>query len=134
LAGKFDKLLIGGTLGTLIVLTNNMELGKLREDGLDIDQETIGKFVTETGQAGVVVVAGPMGKFELQDAQEGTRQVFGAAANSKAYKVAGGGNTEEALAEFGLTQKFDWISVGGGAMLQFLARGTLPGIQALLDG
>ena len=49
-----------------------------------------------------------------------------------AYKVAGGRDTEVAIARFGLTDSFDWISVGGGAMLEFLAKGTLPGIEVLI--
>jgi len=51
--------------------------------------------------------------------------------NNRAYKVAGGGDIEMAISKYGLTSKFDWISVGGGAMLQYLATGTLPGIEAL---
>lgn len=50
-----------------------------------------------------------------------------------AFKIAGGGDAEAAISEFGLNEKFDWISVGGGAMLEFLTKGTLPGIQALVN-
>jgi 3-phosphoglycerate kinase len=47
--------------------------------------------------------------------------------------VAGGGDTERAINSLSLSLRFDWISVGGGAMLEFLAHKTLPGIQALLE-
>ncbi len=57
--------------------------------------------------------------------------VFNAIASSSAFKIAGGGDAEAAITEFGLNERFDWISVGGGAMLEFLAKGTLPGIEAL---
>ncbi|MDP1743382.1 MAG: phosphoglycerate kinase, partial [Candidatus Amesbacteria bacterium] len=77
-----------------------------------------------------IVLAGPMGKYE--EAPDGTRKIFTAVAKSKAYKIAGGGDTEGALAKFGLLGKFDWISVGGGAMLEYLSSGTLVGIEALL--
>ena len=101
----------------------------LRADGKDISDEEIERFKIEIEKAGVVVLAGPMGKYE--EVEKGTREVFTAVANSGAYKIAGGGDTEAALQKFGLTGKFDWISVGGGAMLEFLATGTLPGIEVL---
>ena len=104
---------------------------KLREDGLDISDEEIKRLRDEVTKAETIVLAGPMGKY--QEVPEGTRKVFTAVANSKAYKIAGGGDTEEALDEFGLLGKFDWISVGGGAMLEFLATGTLPGIEAVIS-
>lgn len=102
----------------------------LRPDGLDISAETATNYKTQIANAQIIVVAGPMGKYEV--AEKGTREVFTAVAESKAYKVVGGGDTEAALAKFGLTEKFDWISVGGGAMLEYLVKGTLPGIEALL--
>ena len=53
--------------------------------------------------------------------------------NQNAYKVAGGGDTEAAISLLGFGNGFDWISVGGGAMLEFLANRTLPGIKALVE-
>lgn len=102
---------------------------KLRPDGLDISDETIGEYKNKIAGAGTIVVAGPMGKYGV--AEKGTKEVFTAVANSQAYKVAGGGDTEAALGKFGLLGKFDWVSVGGGAMLEYLATRTLPGIEAL---
>ncbi len=138
LAGKFDQVLVGGLLPEQILsshseVTKNVILAKLRDDGLDIDDESIQLFKEETADAAVVVVAGPMGKFEEVSAQKGTREVLGAVVSSQAYRVAGGGNTEEALQLFGLTAEFDWVSVGGGAMCEFLVAGTLPGIEALVE-
>ena len=101
----------------------------LRPDGLDISQSLISNFQSLISNAQTIVVAGPMGKYEV--APEGTKAVFTAVAKSKAYKIAGGGDTEAALAKFGLLGKFDWISVGGGAMLAYLSTGTLVGIDAL---
>jgi len=54
------------------------------------------------------------------------------AENKEAFKVAGGGDTEKVLASLSLSQYFDWVSVGGGAMLEFLSKRTLPGIEALI--
>lgn len=104
---------------------------KFRPDGLDISDELIADYIRQLAdlKPQTIVVAGPMGKY--QEAPEGTREVFTAVANSGAYKIAGGGDTEVALEKFGLLGKFDWISVGGGAMLEFLDKGTLPGIEAL---
>jgi len=111
---------------------------RLRSDGLDISDETISNFEFLISKAENIVLAGPMGKYEDPSAssgpwaEKGTKEVFTAVAESKAYKIAGGGDTESALGKFGLLGKFDWISVGGGAMLEFLATGTLPGIEAVL--
>ncbi|MEK7504112.1 MAG: phosphoglycerate kinase [Patescibacteria group bacterium] len=102
----------------------------LRPDGFDVSDETITKCKILIANSSTIVVAGPMGKYE--EAPEGTQKIFTAVANSKAYKVAGGGDTEAALEKFGLKEKFDWISVGGGAMLEYLSSGTLPGLEALV--
>ncbi len=101
----------------------------LRPDGLDISESLISNFQSLISSASTIVVAGPMGKYE--EAPEGTKKIFTAVANSKAYKIAGGGDTEAALEKFNLKDKFDWISVGGGAMLEYLSSGTLVGIEAL---
>jgi phosphoglycerate kinase len=61
----------------------------------------------------------------------GTEKIFKVVADSSAFKVAGGGDTEKAIATLALSDKFDWISVGGGAMLEFLSKKTLPGIEIL---
>lgn len=120
LQSKFDVVLRGGLLPGV----------KLTADGLDIADEAIEACEQQIQDASLVVVAGPMGKYE--EVPKGTQEVFTAVANSKSFKIAGGGDTEAALEKFGLTKKFDWISVGGGAMLEFLDKGTLPGIEALI--
>lgn len=119
LASKFQEVLRGGLLPGV----------KLSPDGLDIDEDSRRRYVEAVKNGQVIVVAGPMGKYEV--AEVGTREVFTAVANAAAYKIAGGGDTEAAIEKFGLTAKFDWISVGGGAMLEYLSKGTLPGIEAL---
>ncbi len=103
----------------------------LRPDGLDISADAISNFQFAISNAKTIVVAGPLGKYE--EAPEGTKKIFTAVANSKAYKIAGGGDTEAALEKYKLKNKFDWISVGGGAMLEYLSTGTLPGIEALVS-
>jgi phosphoglycerate kinase len=105
----------------------------LRPDGLDISDATIENYVKIIAEAEVILAAGVMGKYEDQGAAKGTKSVLEAIANNdQAYKVAGGGDIEMAISSYGLTEKFDWISVGGGAMLEYIASGTLPGIEALV--
>jgi phosphoglycerate kinase len=101
-------------------------------DKEDITLNSIDRFKQEVVSAGTIVLAGPMGKFEEEGHRQGTKEIFAAVANASAFKVAGGGDTERAILTLSLSNGFDWISVGGGAMLEFLAKGTLPGIQALL--
>ena len=120
---KFGKVLKGGLLPG----------GKLRPDGLDISDEEVKRFVMEIERAEVILAAGVMGKYEDPNAERGTEEVLAAIANNnQAYKVVGGGDIEMAISKYALTSKFDWISVGGGAMLQYLSTGTLPGIEALV--
>lgn len=132
-----DKILVGGLLPIYFKDTNpdpsKVIMAQLTPDTEDITVNTIEKFKEEIAKAGTIVVAGVQGKYEDAGHRQGTQVVFEAIAASSAFKIAGGGDAEAAITEFGLNEKFDWISVGGGAMLQFLAKGTLPGIQALLN-
>lgn len=121
LKDRFTNVLRGGLL----------EGSPLREDGLDITPEAVANYKSQIANAKIIVAAGVMGKYEDPNAEFGTKEILEAIANSQAFKVAGGGDIETAIARYGLHDKFDWISVGGGAMLEFLVNGTLPGIEAL---
>lgn len=133
-----DKVLIGGRLPDYIhdasPLRKNPKvlIADLMPDKEDITIHSVEKFEDEISKAGTIVVSGPISKFEEEGHRQGTKRIFEAATKSPAYKVAGGGDTEAAIKLLGLSDKFDWMSVGGGAMLTFLAKGTLPGIEALL--
>lgn len=98
----------------------------------DIGPETVDLYRRVIEQARTVIFAGPMGMFEKEEFSAGTREVLQAVADSRAFKVVGGGDTIAALKKFGLIDKMDYVSTGGGAMLEFLAKGTLPGVKALL--
>ena len=132
-----DRILVAGRLPEYIHDTSPLRenkkyvIGRLMPDKEDITIKSIEKFEREIKKAGTMIVSGPMGKFEEEGHQMGTKRVLKAIANSDALKVAGGGNTEAAIEKFGFEEKFDWISTGGGAMLEFLSTGTLSGIEAI---
>jgi phosphoglycerate kinase len=100
--------------------------------GLDIGPRTAEQYAATIAEAGTVLWNGPMGAFELEPFANGTRAVAEAVASSPGRTVAGGGDTVAALAEFGLTERIDWVSTGGGASLELLEGRELPGIAALL--
>lgn len=133
-----DKILIAGRLPDYLGDDHPLRkdskviVADLIADKEDITLNSVEKFKEEINKAGTIVVAGPMGKYEDEGHRQGTKGVFEAIANSSAFKIAGGGDSVAAINLLGLASKFDWISVGGGAMLEFLVKGTLPGIQALL--
>ncbi|MGB9637250.1 MAG: phosphoglycerate kinase [Microgenomates group bacterium] len=130
-----DTVLVGGTLCQMPNVKcqmSNVKCARLTKDGFDIDEESIKRFSEIIQRAGTVVWNGPMGKYEEPGESKGTRKVGEAIANSNALKIVGGGDTIAALNKFGLVDKMDWVSTGGGAMLEFLAKGILPGMKALL--
>ncbi len=131
-----DKVLVAGRLPEFLgedYKDEKLEVAQLNPDKEDITINSIGRFEAEVAKAKTIVLAGVIGKYEDEGHRLGTKKVFGAVANSSAYKVAGGGDTEQAIKLFNIGDKFDWVSVGGGAMLDFLAKGTLPGIEALIN-
>jgi phosphoglycerate kinase len=127
------KILIAGRLPEYLgeQKDNKLAIAQLMPDKEDVTVNSIEDFESEISSAGTIVVSGPMGKYEDEGHRLGTERILKKVAKSKAYKVAGGGDTEKAISLFKLNDRFDWISVGGGAMLEFLAKGTLPGIEAL---
>jgi 3-phosphoglycerate kinase len=134
-----DKVLVGGRLpdflgdNTESVRTQNGKIiiGNLTMDKEDITLNTIQKFKEEILKAKTIVLAGVLGKYEDEGHSQGTKEVFSAVANSNAFKIVGGGDSLTAINRYNLTEKFDWVSVGGGAMIEFLTKKTLVGIEAL---
>ena len=97
----------------------------------DIGKKSAEKFSEIISKAKTIVWSGPMGKFEEKEYEEGTRIITEAVQESSAYKIIGGGDTISAVSKFGNLDKFNHISTGGGAMLEFLGGKKLPGIEAL---
>ena len=129
LADKLKAFLVSrqeGIANQLKEIENKLELAKKEEKSakaLVKDSET---------KAKTIVLAGVLGKYENEGHMQGTKEIFEAVANSTAFKIAGGGDTILAIDTLAINHRFDWISVGGGAMLEFRSLGTLPGIEALL--
>jgi phosphoglycerate kinase len=129
-----DKVLVAGRLPEFIgedYHNDKVLVAQLNPDKEDVTLHSIERFEKEIEKAKTIVLAGVIGKYEDEGHRQGTRRIFQAVAKSDAYKVAGGGDTEAALTLLDLTDKFDWISVGGGAMLEYLANQSLPALEAL---
>jgi phosphoglycerate kinase len=140
LLGWVDKILIGGKLPELIQDTGNRirDTGKiiiadLGKEGKDITLETIEKFIEIIKSAGTIIWSGPMGEYEIKDWEQGTKMIAQAVVESSGFKIIGGGDTEAALTKLQLVDRIDYVSSGGGAMLEFLAKGDLPGLKSLRE-
>ncbi len=100
------------------------------EIGFDIGEATVQEWVKRISQASFVLWNGPTGLYE-QGYSSGTNAIAEALATSGVSAVVGGGNTIEAVSKFTFDPQKVFLSTGGGAMLEFLAQGTLPGIEPL---
>ena len=99
--------------------------------GVDIGPGTAAEFGDQVAEARTVFWNGPMGVFEDPRFEAGTRAVAHAVADTRAFTVVGGGDSAAALAQFGLGGEVDHVSTGGGASLELLEKGDLPGLEAL---
>ncbi|MBU2025602.1 MAG: phosphoglycerate kinase [Patescibacteria group bacterium] len=144
LAKKYDKVLVGGLIAVELCREKAREvLEKLPRDKVilpggyvdsgrhDIDEESAQRFSRELEGAGTILWNGPMGMFEKEPFDQGSRIVGQAVVGSGAYTLAGGGETIEMLETFGLLEKMDFVSTGGGAMLEYIGGKKLPGIEIL---
>ena len=98
---------------------------------LDIGPAAAAALAKQLASAGTVVWNGPLGVFEFEAFSHGTETVARAIAASRAFSIAGGGDTLAAIAKYGIESGIDYISTGGGAMLEVLEGKTLPAFEIL---
>ena len=99
---------------------------------LDIGPDTATRLATQLKAAGTIVWNGPMGVFEFDAFENGTKVVAHAIAESSAFSIAGGGDTLAAIAKYGIEAQIGYISTGGGAFLEVLEGKTLPAFEILM--
>ncbi len=98
---------------------------------LDIGPETAKAYAEIIAKAGTIVWNGPVGVFEIEAFSHGTQALAHAIANSKAFSIAGGGDTLAAIDKYNIADKLSYISTGGGAFLEFLEGKPLPAVEVL---
>jgi len=155
LANKFDNILVGGVVanemsdddtlaekptpspsregnfqeGNVVKLPNDFVWEN--NERMDIGPETIKEYLKIISRAKTIIWNGPMGMFEKEKFSEGTKSIVAALTKSKSCVIIGGGETIAAVSEFSGLKKIDYVSTGGGAMLEFLAGKKLPGLEVL---
>ncbi len=108
------------------------ELTEVMPDDMivDIGSDTIKNLEPIVGEAKLIIWNGPLGFYE-EGFTEGTRELLGLIAGCRGTSIIGGGDTVALIDEMGMLSRFSFVSTGGGAMLDYLANETLPGIEAL---
>lgn len=101
--------------------------------GLDIGPKTIEKYKEVINKAHTIFWNGPMGVFEVDRFSHGTVEIAKAVASSNSFSIVGGGDSVAAVYKAGVSEKISHISTGGGASLEFIAKETLPGLEALSE-
>ena len=97
----------------------------------DIGLDTIARYVEQIRRAKTIFFNGPAGVFELEPFSVGTRELLAAIAEADGFSIVGGGHTVAAVEQFGLQDRIDHVSTGGGALINFLAGKELPLVTAL---
>ncbi|MDD5098738.1 MAG: phosphoglycerate kinase [Candidatus Colwellbacteria bacterium] len=156
---KCDSVLLGGGAGNTAMMASGIDIGDslfdeafLKEAGrliknkkvvYPVDFRVMGKNILDIGpnterlyvdlikKAGTIVWAGPLGNFEKKEFSRGSVAIAKAIASSRAFSVAGGGETTSLITGLGLEKKISFLSTGGSAMLDFLAGKKLPALKAL---
>jgi phosphoglycerate kinase len=98
---------------------------------LDIGPDSAEQMATLVASAGTILWNGPVGVFEFEQFGEGTRTLANAIARSKAFSLAGGGDTLAAIEKYGIAESISYISTGGGAFLEFVEGKKLPAVEIL---
>ncbi len=98
---------------------------------LDVGPDSAEELAKLVASAGTVLWNGPVGVFEFEQFGEGTRTLANAIARSKAFSLAGGGDTLAAIEKYGIEDSISYISTGGGAFLEFVEGKKLPAVEVL---
>jgi phosphoglycerate kinase len=101
--------------------------------GLDIGPATIKTYCLAISEAKTVFWNGPMGVFEWPPFAQGTKSIAECIAETEATTIVGGGDSDAALRQYGLADKMDFVSTGGGAAMRLLEGKKLPAVEALTD-
>ena len=156
---KSDNILVGGVVANVFLKASGIDIKKSLTDDkllekakkllaysnvaipndyvfsndmiLDAGPKTLEKFSVIIKKSKIIIWNGPLGKTEIENLSQGTKAIAEAIINSGAFSVIGGGDTVAFIEKNGLIDKFNYISTGGGAMLEFLAGNKLPGLEAL---
>lgn len=138
---KYDYVLVGGKIANEVFDRNMIFSEKVllpidfAGERLDIGAKTVDKFKNIINKAKTIVWNGPLGKFEDAEYAKGTYAILDAMLSAdeknKTYVVIGGGETLEALQNRKAMERVSFVSTGGGAMLEYLGGGKMPGIEAL---
>jgi phosphoglycerate kinase len=102
--------------------------------GLDIGNNTVMQFNRIIGQSKTLLWNGPMGVFEMENFSHGTRSIGEAIAEATeagCFSLVGGGDSVAAVNQFNLSERVSYVSTGGGALLEYIEAGTLPGVEAI---
>jgi phosphoglycerate kinase len=129
-----DKLLLPSDITALGPNDDVRQVGRSMPPGykgLDIGPGAAAEFTDAINEGRTVFWNGPMGVFEDERFAAGTRTVAHAVAECRGFTVVGGGDVVSAVNQFGLADQIDHVSTGGGASLEFIEQGDLPGLAAL---
>lgn len=130
-----DYVLVGGRIGLEwdTYIPSNLYLPSDYSDDkkFDIGIQTAQTYVNIINRAATIIWAGPMGKFEEDKYALGTNTIAQTISRSSAFSVVGGGDTIHALKRINMLTSFSFVSAGGGALLDYLVYGNLPGLRAL---
>ncbi len=102
-------------------------------EGVDIGPKTVELFIRELKQAKTILWNGPVGVFEMPQFAKGTHAIAKALSEMDSIRIVGGGDSIAAIQGAGLGDKFTHLSTGGGASLEYIEFGSLPGIEALCE-
>ena len=110
---------------------NNIDISEFSDDdiGVDIGKETIKKFQEILSKSKTIFWNGPMGVFEVDEFSHGTKEITNAIAEMEVYSIVGGGDSVNAINKFSSVDKFNHVSTGGGASLEYLEGKALPGVN-----